>query len=68
MTLFTAADSIETHDELSTFLTYVNRITNVEFRDVFYSNLCESERTIKMAMQNKVVMQWYQENYKIMSH
>lgn len=68
MTLFNGVDGVETQDELAAFLKFVNRIDNAEYKDVFMSMLCESHRTAAMAMQNKEVMKWYEDNYKIISN
>jgi hypothetical protein len=65
MTLFNAIDSIDTQDELVAFLKFVNRLQNEEYKDVFMSMLCESQRTAAMAFKNNEVSKWYQDNYKV---
>jgi len=67
MTLFNGVDVIETQDELGSFMKFVNRIDNTEFKDVFMSSLCETSRTTKLAFNNQQIMKWYQDNYKIIS-
>jgi len=67
MTMMNAVDELDTQDELSKYLVFVDRVESEEYRDVFMSLLCESERTAKMALQNANVNKWYQKNYKIMS-
>jgi len=67
MTLFNGVDVIETQDELGSFMKFVNRIDNIEFKDVFMSSLCETSRTTKLAFNNQQIMKWYQDNYKIIS-
>ena len=67
MTMFNAVDELKTQSELVQFMTFVNRVESEEYRDVFMSMLCESERTAPMALQNAAVNKWYENNYKILS-
>lgn len=66
MTLFNAVDELQTQDEISKFMMFVNRVDNVEFRDVFMAQIMGSPRTAKLAAQNAQINKWYQDNYKIM--
>lgn len=68
MTMFNAIDEIQTQDDLSKFMQFVNRVENEEYRDVFMSQVVESTRTAKLAMQNAQITKWYQNNFKIMSN
>jgi hypothetical protein len=66
MTMFNAVDELQTQDELTKFMMFVNRVDNEEYRDVFMSQVMESKRLAKLAMQNAQISKWYQANYKIM--
>jgi hypothetical protein len=66
MTMFNAIDELQTQDELSKFMMFVNRVENEEYRDVFMSQVMESKRLAGLAMQNAQISKWYQANYKIM--
>jgi hypothetical protein len=67
LTLFHAADELQNQDELTKFLKYTARISNEEYRAVFFSMMCEAKRTHRMAMQNAVLKKWYQENYELVN-
>jgi hypothetical protein len=67
MMIHDGVDSIQTQDELCKFLLFINRIPNQEYRDVFMYNITTTERTAGMAMQNKMINDWYVQNYKIVN-
>ena len=67
LTLFHAVDELDNQDELTKFLRYTARIRNEEYRAVFFSMMCESKRTHRMALQNAVLKKWYMENYELVN-
>lgn len=67
MTLFNAVDELETQDQLVKFMRFTARLDSEEFRAVFFTMLCESKRTARMAMQNAEVKAWYLANHKLVS-
>lgn len=67
LTLFHAVDELSNQDELVKFLKYTARIPNEEYRAVFFSMMCESQRTHRMALQNATLKKWYQENYALVN-
>lgn len=67
LTMNNAIDELETQDDLTKFLRFAMRIESDEYRDVFMSQLCESPRTARMALQNADVNKWYEQNYKILT-
>jgi len=67
LTLFHATDELSNQDELTKFLRYTARIPNEEYRAVFYSMMCEAQRTHRMALQNATLKKWYQENYVLVN-
>jgi hypothetical protein len=66
MMLQDGVDCIQTQDELCKFMTFVNRVPNEDFHDMFMFNIMTSERTAAFALQNKRVNEWYQKNHKIL--
>jgi nucleoside-triphosphatase THEP1 len=66
MLMFNAIDTVETHDELSKFMRFVNRIKSSEIQAVFFTMLMQSKRTISLAKNNKQVMEWAKGNYELM--
>jgi len=62
LTLFHAVDGIDTQDQLSAMVRYSKRLPNEEYRAVFFSMLCESKRTVKLAMQNADLRDWYKDS------
>lgn len=61
LTLFNACDTIDTQDQLSAMMRYTKRIPNQEYHAVFFTMLCESKRTVKIAMQNADLRDWYKD-------
>jgi hypothetical protein len=61
LTLFHAVDAIDTQDQLSAMVRYSKRLPSEEYRAVFFSMLCESKRTVKLAMQNADLRDWYKD-------
>lgn len=67
LTLFNATDEIQTQDELSSFIKFVKRVKHSEAQSVFFSILYSNSRTTAIAKNNADVMEWYKENYMLMS-
>jgi len=61
LTLFNAVDTIETQDQLSRMMRYAKRLPSEEYRAVFFSMLCESKRTVRLALQNADLKDWYKD-------
>lgn len=66
MTMFNATDEIQTQDELSQFIKFVNRVKHDEAQSVFFSILYANKRTTVLAKNNADVMQWFKKNYMLM--
>jgi hypothetical protein len=66
MTMFNAVDTIETQDDLSSFMKYVNRVSSSELQSVFFTMLLQSKRTMRLARNNGVVMNWAKDNYELL--
>lgn len=59
-TMFEAIDRIETQDELSNFMRYVNRIKSSEVQAIFFTML--TRERVKIAKNNEQVRQWITKN------
>lgn len=66
MTMFNAVDTIETQDDLSNFMQYVNRVSSSEIQSVFFTMLLQSKRTTRLAKNNTDVMNWAKDNYELL--
>ena len=66
MTLFNAVDTLDTQDELSTFMDWANRIQSTEIQGVFFTMLVQSPRTARMALRNTQISKWSEDNYEIL--
>lgn len=66
MMMFNAIDSIETQDDLSKFMRFVNRVRSSEVQAVFFTMLLQSKRTARIAKNNQQVMEWAKTNFELM--
>lgn len=66
MMMFNAIDTVETQDDLSAFMRYVNRIKSSEVQSVFFTMLLQSKRTAKLAKNNSQVTDWAKTNYELL--
>jgi hypothetical protein len=66
MTLFNAVDEIDTQDELSAVMQWVNNIQSSEIQGVFFTMALQSKRMARMAMRNADLSKWSEENFEIL--
>jgi hypothetical protein len=66
MMMFNAIDTLETQDDLSKFMQFVNRIKSSEVQSVFFTMLLQSKRTVKLAKNNQRVTEWAKDNYELL--
>jgi len=66
MMMFNAVDVIETQDELSDFMRYVNRIPSSEVQAVFFTMLLQTKRTVRIAKNNEQIKAWAAKNFDLM--
>lgn len=64
--MFNAIDSIETQDDLSKFMRFVNRLRSSEVQAVFFTMLLQSNRTARIAKNNQQVMEWAKDNFELL--
>jgi energy-coupling factor transporter ATP-binding protein EcfA2 len=65
MILFNAVDEIETQDDLSAFMKFVLRMKNTEMQSLFYTMVCQSKKTVKLAKHNKTLSDWMIKNFTL---
>jgi len=63
MILFNSVDEIETQDDLSSFMEYVERIESTEMQAVFYVSVCQAKRMLHLAKNNKKLSEWMMKNF-----
>ena len=66
MMMFNAIDTIETQDDLSKFMRFVNRVKSSEIQAVFFTMLLQSKRTARIARLNQQVSEWARGNYELL--
>lgn len=66
MMMVNAVDDLNTQDELSAFMKFVDRIKSHEMQNLFFSMLCANKRTIKLAQGNKSVQKWAKDNFDML--
>lgn len=63
--MFQALDVLETQDELSSFMEFVNRINSNEVQSIFFSLILSNKRTVKIARNNEQIKTWAKDNHKL---
>jgi hypothetical protein len=64
MTMINAVDEIQTQDDLSSFMQFIQRMKQDELQSLFFTMLLDNKRTTKLAAGNETVKQWAMTNYK----
>lgn len=65
MIMFQALDVLETQDELSKFMEFVNRIDSSEVQSIFFTLIISNSRTVKIAKNNDQIKAWAKDNYQL---
>jgi len=66
MMMFNAIDTIETQDELASFMKFVQRIQSSEVQSVFFTMAMQSKRVSKLAVRNEHIKNWAKDNYELL--
>jgi hypothetical protein len=66
MMMFNAIDTIETQDELASFMKFVQRIQSAEVQSVFFTMAMQSKRIGKLAIRNEQIKDWAKNNYELL--
>jgi hypothetical protein len=64
--MFNAIDEIQTQDELSAFMEFIERIDSDEVQSIFFSMCCSYPRMLKIAKNNEKVKNWAKDNYYLL--
>lgn len=65
MMMFNAVDDIETQDDLSAFMRYLDRVGSREVESVFFTMLVQNSRTVRLAKGNTRVTEWAAKNIEL---
>ena len=65
MLMFQAVDVLDSQDDLTDFMKFVERIPSEEVQSVFFTMLIRSQRTIKLARKNSAISVWAQKNHEL---
>jgi hypothetical protein len=65
MIMFQAVDVLETQDELSSFMEFVDRIKSSEVQAVFFSMMMRNKRTLRLARHNTRISKWASDNHEL---
>lgn len=65
MVMFQAVDVLETQDELTKFMSFVERIPSAEVQSVFFTMMMRNPRTIKLARNNIKIAGWAANNHDL---
>jgi hypothetical protein len=65
MIIFNSIDEIETDEDLTAFMKYVDREKSEEYRALFYSSVTQSKKTVKLAKNNKALSDYIIKNFHL---
>lgn len=65
MLMFQAIDSLKTQDELSSFMTFVNRVASSEIQAVFFTMTMRNNNTARLARNNAQISEWARNNHEL---
>lgn len=61
------ADSIETQDQLTAFMRFVDRIKSMEVQQLFFAQMVTQPRTVALVRGNQRLTQWRVDNWQYMA-
>lgn len=65
MIMFQAIDVVETQDEVTKFMKFVNKIPSSEVQAVFFTMMMRNTKTIKLARNNMQIAEWAKNNHEL---
>jgi len=65
MIMFQAVDVLETQDELTKFMKFVNKIPSSEVQAVFFTMMMRNTKSIKLARNNMQIAEWAKNNHEL---
>lgn len=66
MMMFNIIDDIQTQDDLTACMDYIDRVGSREVESVFFSMLVQTKRTVRMALGNARVKSWADKNFELL--
>jgi len=63
--MFQATDLLSSQDELSKFMTFVNRVASSELQAVFFTMMMRSKNGVKLARNNEQIKKWALDNHDL---
>jgi len=63
MIMFQAVDTLKTQDELSKFMTFVERIPSEEIQGVFFTMAMRTPSMLRLARNNEKISKWAENNH-----
>lgn len=65
MIMFQAIDTLETQDELSAFMEFVERIKSSEVQAIFFTMMMRGSKSVRLASRNKRIAAWASSNHEL---
>ena len=65
MIMFQATDALKSQDELTKFMTFINRIESSELQAVFFTMMVRSKNGAKLARSNQQIADWAVANHEL---
>jgi hypothetical protein len=65
MIMFQAVDTVETQDELTKFMKFVNKIPSSEVQAVFFTMMMRNTKAMKLARHNLQIADWAKNNHEL---
>lgn len=65
MIMFQATDLLQTQDDLSKFMTFVNRVASSELQAVFFTMMMRSKNGVRLARSNEQIKSWAVNNHEL---
>jgi hypothetical protein len=65
MIMFQAVDVLDTQDELTKFMSFVERIPSNEVQGVFFTMMLRNQKSIKLARNNMKIADWAKHNHEL---
>jgi hypothetical protein len=63
MIMFQAVDVLETQDQLTKFMGFVDRIPSSEVQAVFFTMMMRNQKSIRLARNNQKISEWAKNNH-----
>jgi hypothetical protein len=63
--MFQAVDVLDTQDELTKFMEFVERIPSNEIQGVFFTMMLRNQKSIKLARNNLKIADWAKNNHEL---